>query len=464
MQGAEVSESLFRVTIVGLGKIGLPLGVYFANRGMSVIGADINSTVVDLVNRSEPPFPGEYQLHERLAEMVAAGRMSATTDTADAVSKSNVVVVVVPLVVDHETKEPDFRAIDAATKAVASGLQPGTLVCYETTLPVGTTRHRFAPALAAGSGLTLGEDLLVCFSPERVSSGRIFSDLEKYPKLVGGINPASTARGCEFYRAGLNFIDRPDLSRPNGVWDVGSSEASEMIKLAETTYRDINIAFSNELARHCDSLGVDVGAVIESANSQPFSHIHQPGVAVGGHCIPVYPHLYLIGDPSAQMPRSSREVNDRMPAYCVGQLAALHGSISGKRVAVLGLAYRGGVKETAFSGAWALVDELQRLGAVPVVHDPLYTDDELTAFGLAPYHLGEPVDAAIIQSDHVEYATLSPSDIPGAKALFDGRSTIKDIDRFGSAGIAWAVLGRRSSADNATVARAHAIDSGSGAK
>jgi nucleotide sugar dehydrogenase len=285
----------------------------------------------------------------------------------------------------------------------------------------------------------------VCFSPERVSSGRIFSDLEKYPKLVGGIDPASTARGCEFYTAGLNFIDRPELARPNGVWDVGSSEASEMIKLAETTYRDINIAFSNELARHCDSLGVDVGAVIESANSQPFSHIHQPGVAVGGHCIPVYPHLYLIGDPTAQMPKSSREVNDRMPAYCVGALASLHGSITGAKVAVLGLAYRGGVKETAFSGAWALVDELQKLGAVPVVHDPLYTDEELAAFGLVPYHFGEHIDAAIVQADHIEYATMSPVDLPGATAIFDGRSTITDIERFGAAGIAWSVLGRKSS-------------------
>jgi nucleotide sugar dehydrogenase len=459
MEGAQVSESSFRVTIVGLGKIGLPLGVYFAGRGMTVIGADINSTVVDLVNRAEPPFPGEHQLDERLRDMVAAGRMSATTNTAEAVAKSNVVVVVVPLIVDHDTKEPDFRAIDAATKAVAAGLQPGTLVCYETTLPVGTTRSRFAPALAAGSGLTLGEDLLVCFSPERVSSGRIFSDLEKYPKLVGGINPTSTARGCEFYNAGLNFIERADLPRANGVWDVGSSEASEMIKLAETTYRDINIAFSNELARHCDSLGVDVGAVIESANSQPFSHIHQPGVAVGGHCIPVYPHLYLRGDPAAQMPRSSREVNDRMPAYCVDQLAELHGSIAGSKVAVLGLAYRGGVKETAFSGAWALVDELERVGAIPVVHDPLYTDEELLAFGLTPYHLGEPIDAAIVQSDHVEYKTVAPADLPGAKAIFDGRSTIANIERFGEAGMEWAVLGRRSS-----MSRQHTEPTRAGAK
>jgi UDP-N-acetyl-D-glucosamine dehydrogenase len=435
---------MFRVTIVGLGKIGLPLGVQFARQGMSVIGADINPAVVDLVRRGEPPFPGEANLDEYLGEVLAAKRFDATTDTAEAVRRSNVVVIVVPLVVDHDTKIPDFRAIDSATAAVARGLQPGTLVCYETTLPIGTTRNRFAVALSKASGLALGSELMVCFSPERVSSGRVFSDLTKYPKLVGGIDPASTARGLEFYRAGLTFAERTDLTRPNGVWEMGSAEASEMAKLAETTYRDINIAFANELARHCDRIGVDVGQVVEATNSQPFSHIHQPGVAVGGHCIPVYPHLYLLGDPTAQMPRASREVNDRMPAYCVEQLSSMLGSLAGAKVAVLGLAYRGGVKETAFSGCWPLVAELSAKGATVVVEDPLYTDAELEAFGLSPYHFGEAIDAAIVQADHVEYRNLPAARLPGLKALVDGRDIIGSFDSFTSADVSWKVLGRRS--------------------
>lgn len=437
-----MKDGTFRVTIVGLGKIGLPLGVQFARQGIPVIGADINPDVVDTVRAGVPPFPGEADLDEYLRAGLDTGLFEATTDTTEAVSRSNVVIIVVPLVVDHDTKIPDYRAIDAATKAVGAGLKPGTLVCYETTLPVGTTRYRFAPALAAESGLTLGGDLMVCFSPERVSSGRVFSDLTKYPKLVGGIDPASTARALAFYQAGLTFADRPDLNRPNGVWEMGSAEASEMAKLAETTYRDINIAFANELARHCDSLGVDVGQVVQATNSQPFSHIHQPGVAVGGHCIPVYPHLYLLGDPDARMPKASREVNDRMPAYCIDQLVSLAGDLSGKKVAVLGLAYRGGVKETAFSGCWPLVAELQARGAVPVVEDPLYTDDELRAFGLTPHHLGEPVDAVVVQADHVEYRTLTPADLPGVRAVVDGRAIVSDFTPFTARGVSWSVLGR----------------------
>lgn len=435
----------FRVTIVGLGKIGLPLGVHFADSGIPVIGADINPVVVATVTSGVAPFPGETDLDEKLTRVLAAGLFEATTDTSEAVSRSNVVIIVVPLVVHHDTKEPDFRGIDAATAAVAAGLQPGTLVCYETTLPVGTTRNRFVPALCAGSGLTAGTDLFVCFSPERVSSGRIFSDLAKYPKLVGGVDPASTERGVAFYSAGLSFIDRPDLARENGVWSLGPSEAAELAKLAETTYRDINIAFANELARHCDAVGVDVGSVIEASNSQPFSHIHQPGVAVGGHCIPVYPHLYLLGDPDAQMPRSSREVNDAMPDYCVSRLSDMVGKLDGLTVAVLGLSYRGGVKEAAFSGCWSLVSRLRALGATPVVHDPLYSDDELRSFGLDPFHLGEPIDGAIVQTDHAEYQLLSPSDLPGVQAILDGRNVVAYIEAFGATGAAWGVLGRRSS-------------------
>lgn len=440
-----MSNTEFRVTIVGLGKIGLPLGVYFAGSAIPVIGADINPAVITTVLAGVPPFPGEEDLDERLRVALDAGLFDATTDTVDAVSRSNVVIIVVPLIVDHETKEPDFRGIDAATASVGAGLQPGTLVCYETTLPVGTTRTRFAPALAAASGLELGNDLFVCFSPERVSSGRVFSDLAKYPKLVGGIDPASTARGVAFYTAGLSFIDRPDLDRPNGVWEMGSAEASELAKLAETTYRDINIAYANELALHCDNLGVDVGQVITATNSQPFSHIHQPGVAVGGHCIPVYPHLYLRGDPTAEMPRTSRAVNDRMPAYCVDRLADLHGDLTGAKVAVLGLAYRGGVKETAFSGCWPLVEELRARGAIPVVEDPLYTDAELADFGLTAWHFGEAIDAAIVQSDHVEYRALTPDDLPGIRTIVDGRNIVQDFDAFTRADVAWNILGRKTS-------------------
>jgi nucleotide sugar dehydrogenase len=412
-----------QICVFALGKIGLPLAVQFASLGHRVTGVDISPRVVDLVNAGQAPFPGETGLDEALKQVVADGRLTATLDGTAAVADAEAVVIVVPLIVDA-AGVPDFGPLDAATSAVAAGLKPGTLVSYETTLPVGTTRERFAPMLASGSGLAAGTEFHLVFSPERVSSGRIFADLKKYPKLVGGVDEASTERGVSFYQQVLEFDVRDDLPRPNGVWNLGTSEASELAKLAETTYRDVNIGLANTFARYADRIGVDVAAVIEACNSQPFSHIHQPGIAVGGHCIPVYPRMYLWNDPEAEVVRVAREANAAMPAYAVSLLAEEQGSeLAGVRVAVLGIAYRGGVKETAFSGVFPTVEALKERGADVVVADPMYTDEEIRGLGFTPYTVGsgEPVDAAIIQTDHVEYRTLTPADLPGISTLIDGR-------------------------------------------
>jgi nucleotide sugar dehydrogenase len=407
------------ITVVGLGKIGLPLAAQYAGKGHHVIGADLNSAVVELVNAGTEPFPGEAHLAERLRHIVDEGLLEATTDTADAVRRSDAVVVVVPLVVDDESR-PDFKHLDSATASIAAGLRPGTLVIYETTLPVGTTRGRFAPALEQGSGLAAGDFHLV-FSPERVLTGRVFADLRKYPKLVGGVDAASAQRAREFYEAVLDFDERPDLERPNGVWDLGTAEAAELAKLAETTYRDVNIALANQFALFAGQHGIDVHAVIEASNSQPYSHIHRPGIAVGGHCIPVYPRLYLSNDPDASVVSTARAHNASMPERAVALLEAEVGSLAGRRVAVLGAAYRGGVKETAFSGVFGTVETLRSRGAEPLVHDPLFSDDELRGYGFTPYHLGEPADFVVVQADHAEYAKLTPADVPGVRALLDGR-------------------------------------------
>ncbi len=408
------------ITVVALGKIGLPLAVQFASLGHRVIGADVNQATVDLVNAGQEPFPGEAFLAEKLADVVGRGLLTATTDTAAAVAQSEAVVIVVPLFVDAEGV-PDFGWMDAATVEVAKGLKPGTLVSYETTLPVGTTRTRFLPMLQEGSGLASGQDFFLVFSPERVFTGRVFADLRKYPKLVGGVDEESAKRGVAFYESVLEFDERPDLDRPNGVWDLGSSEASELAKLAETTYRDVNIGLANQFARFAADNGIDVYQVIAASNSQPFSHIHMPGIAVGGHCIPIYPRMYLWNDPAATVVRAAREANAAMPSYAVGVLEGAYGDLSGARVAVLGAAYRGGVKETAFSGVFPTVEALRAAGATVLVHDPMYTDDELARFGWDAYHLGEPVDAAIVQADHAEYRTIGAGDLPGVKVLVDGR-------------------------------------------
>ena len=418
-----------KIAVVALGKIGLPLAVQFASKGHDVVGVDVNQAVVDLVNAGTEPFPGEAELGDRLATLVPAGRLRATTDYSDAIPGADAVVLVVPLFVDDATWEPDFGWMDSATRALADHLTPGTLVSYETTLPVGTTRTRWRPMIEEVSGLTEGVDFHLVFSPERVLTGRVFADLRKYPKLVGALSEEGAKTAKEFYEAVLDFDERTDLERPNGVWDLGSPEASELAKLAETTYRDVNIGLANQFARFAEQNGIDVHAVIEASNSQPYSHIHRPGIAVGGHCIPVYPRLYLFNDPDATVVRAAREANAGMPDHAITLLEGAYGDLSGARVAVLGAAYRGGVKETAFSGVFPLVAGLRERGATALVHDPMYSDEELARFGFEPYHVGEQVEAALVQADHAMYRELDEASLPGLRAIVDGRQ-VTDPARF----------------------------------
>lgn len=414
-------ENRMRIAVVALGKIGLPLAVQFASKGHEVIGVDVNPRTVELVNEGKEPFPGEAHLAEKLAELVPAGRLRATTDYAEAIPGVDAVVVVVPLFVNDETWQPDFGWMDEATKSLAAHLTPGTIVSYETTLPVGTLRGRFKPMIEQISGLEEGRDFTLIFSPERVLTGRVFADLRRYPKLVGGLSEDGTRRGIALYQQLLDFDVREDLPQPNGVWDMGSAEAAEMAKLAETTYRDVNIGLANQFAVYADKIGVDVQRVIDACNSQPYSHIHRPGIAVGGHCIPVYPRLYLSTDPDASVVRTARSFNATMPQYVVDRAKEILGDLTGLRVVVLGASYRGKVKETAFSGVFPTVDALRAAGAQVLVQDPMYTDEELEGFGWQPYHLGENVDVAIVQADHPEYSKLTPSDLPGVRLLLDGR-------------------------------------------
>jgi UDP-N-acetyl-D-glucosamine dehydrogenase len=413
-----------KVVVVALGKMGLPLATYIARAGHDVIGCDVDAAAVKLVNAGRAPFPGEAGLDEALSAAVRGGRLRASTDTVAAVATApDLVVAVAPLHVDERAR-PDWRSVDAVCTAIGRGLMPGTTVSIETTVPVGTTRGRVTPALEAGSGLRAGEDFDVVFSPERVSSGTVFRDLDTYPKLVGGLDAAGEARGVALYE---RFIAAE-------VWAMGSAESAELTKLAETTYRDLNIAYANELARYADRLGLDVQRVIDAANSQPYSHVHRPGVAVGGHCIPVYPHFLLAGDPHARLPRAGREVNAAMPAYAVDLLEQELGELRGLRILILGVAYRGAVKEVAFSGAAALRDELRARGAIALASDPLFSDAELHAAGYEPWPADTPVAGAIVQTDHAEYRSLGPDDVGGATAVVDGRGVL-DATAFATAGI-----------------------------
>lgn len=424
-----------RIAVVGLGHIGLPLAVQYASRGHQVLGVDVEPRLVESLNRGDSPHRDEQILIDRVPELVASGRLRATTwQKPSGFADSEVIVVIVPVVVDAD-RQIDFGPIDAATRDIAANLGAGALVIYETTLPVGTTRSRFGPMLVEGSCLVLDESLFLAFSPERVLVGRVFLDLRRYPKIVGGTSPESTRRAVAFYEA---VLDPEAQVRP-----VASAEAAEMTKLAETTYRDVNIAYANELAQFAARNGIDVTEVIDAANSQPYSHIHQPGLGVGGHCIPVYPHFLFNDDPELRIPPLAREINEGMGAFTVDMIEDRLGSLDGQNVLVLGVAYRGDVREDAFSSAFRLRDELLAAGARVHGHDPYYDADHLRSIGFEPYDLGsgEPMRVAVLQAAHEAYREMAPDVIAGLELFVDGRNAI-EREPYDRAGVAYVGIGR----------------------
>jgi UDP-N-acetyl-D-glucosamine dehydrogenase len=410
------------IAVVGMGKIGLPLAVQYAKKGNTVTGIDINPKTVELINNGIEPFPEEAHLKEYLAEVVSKGLLKATLDYVEGVKSADVVVVVVPLFV-NDNAEPEFSAMDQATVFIGSNLRKGSLICYETTLPIGTTRNRFVPLLEKQSGFKAGIDFNVVFSPERVFTGRIFEDLRKYPKIVGGITQECTNKGVGFYSQVLDFDKREDLPKPNGVWAVESTESAEFVKLAETTYRDVNIALANQFAVYADKIGVDVYEVIESSNSQKYSHIHQPGISVGGHCIPIYPQFYLWSDPEASIVRKAREINSQMPKYFINEILRSFSTLKNLKVLILGVSYRANVKEIAFSGAIELKNILVNSGAKVFALDPFYTESEINKIGFEyEEDLSKEFDAIILHTNHREFSEIDFKKFSKGTKLLDGRN------------------------------------------
>ncbi len=411
---------------MGMGKIGLPLAVQFARKGHDVIGLDVNKQTVDLINSSIEPFPNEENLKEFLEQVISSGTFIATQDPKFAIEQAEVIVVVVPLFVDASAT-PDFSAMDSVTNDISKYIQKGTLVSYETTLPIGTTRNRFAVNLAKNSGFGVGEDIFVVFSPERVLTGRIFTDLRKYPKVVGGVTEVCTQKGITFYESVLDFDIRPELIKPNGVWKMDSCEAAEFVKVAETTYRDVNIGLANQFAKYADSIGVNVNEVIDASNSQNYSHIHRPGIAVGGHCIPIYPQFYMWNDPHASIVQAARAVNASMPQYAVDLVEHELRDLKGAEILIFGASYRTGVKETAFSGALELNKLLTARGAEVFFLDPLFNEDELLRIGLNHFH-GDSnrIQAIILQTDDKNHLSFLEQELPNCKVVVDGRNIIQE--------------------------------------
>ncbi|MGG3799482.1 nucleotide sugar dehydrogenase [Metabacillus fastidiosus] len=411
------NQLLKNVAVIGLGKIGLTLAAVFANNGFNVHGADINEKVVHSVNNGKCHIKNESGLEELVKNAYENRALSATLNTKEAVRKSEVVIVIVPVLVD-EKNNIDYQYIDPAVEEIAKGIKKGTLVIFETTLPTGDTRNRFGKKMEKISQLKMGEDFYLAYSPERVYSNRIIQDLGNYPKVVGGLNEKSLELASAFYEKALDC----ELIR------VSSLETAEFSKVAECVYRDVNIALANELAKFADTNGVNMREVISASNSQPFSKLHFPGVGVGGHCIPIYPYFFISKGLNNGITSLAREVNDKMPDYAITQIEKETGPLTNKNVLILGLSFRENVKETTRSSTLLLIKQLQRKQANIFLNDPLFTEDEIEAYGIIPLSLNDKkvsdIDVLILQAFHEQYKDLDFNSFTSCEIVLDGRNEL----------------------------------------
>lgn len=415
--------------------MGLPLACQFAARGGTVVACDVRQVVVDTINRGECPIdePGVLEL---LKAAVQAGQLRATTSIAAAVAEAEVVVVIVPVLLTAEC-DADLSIMESVTRQVGTNLRPGTMVCYETTLPVGTTR-RLATILEE-SGYVAGRDFDVVFSPERVKSQFVLEHLECNTKVVGGLTPAAGARAAAFY---ATYLGAPTA-------DVGSPEAAELVKLAGMVYRDVAIAISNEIARYAEAVGVDIHAILPAINADGEAALLSPGIGVGGHCTPVYPH-FVIGDGKRRdvnmaMTQLARRVNDGQAAWAIDRLEQAWRPVRNEDVLVLGLGFRPQVKEHICSSSFLIGSTLRERGARVFLNDMLYSHDEIRLHGFDPVdvHDRRLPPALVLSTAHDVYRRLDMRHLArrGVEAIVDGRA-VWQPDEARAAGIIYVGVGR----------------------
>ena len=406
------------VAVYGLGKMGLPLASVFADLTGATVGVDIDPAVARAVDAGDCPVDGEPGLDEAVADAVERGALSATDDPVTAARDARVHVLIVPTLVDDGV--PDLSNLTSAARAVADGLTPGDLVCIESTVPPRTARTVVEPLLAERSACAR-EEFGVAVCPERTASGRALQDIRgAYPKVVGGTDAEATRAAATLYGEVTD----------NSVQQVADATTAECVKVFEGVYRDVNIALANELARLADELGVDVRAAIETANSQPYCDIHRPGPGVGGHCIPYYPYFLVEPlDTATPLLRTARWVNDSMPAYTVRRLLAAMESngiaTTDADVAILGVAYRPGVAETAESPGLEVARLLDEIGLDVSLVDPI-VDLSTTGFpAIAVDELGQAgVDAVVYVTDHDAFDSVPWSALSDTLVL-DGRGALE---------------------------------------
>jgi UDP-N-acetyl-D-glucosamine dehydrogenase len=382
------------VGVIGLGYVGLPLAVAFAQEGCEVIAVDTDARKVAAIEAGESYV--EDVPDETLAQV--AERVHATTRYAP-LAKADAVLVCVPTPLTSN-REPDLGPLIDATRALAEVLQAGQLVVLESTTYPGTTRERVAPLLEE-SGLAAGRDFHLAFSPERVDPGRTDFTLRNTPKVLGGLTEACAQRAQELYELVCDRVVR-----------VSSPEAAELCKLLENIFRSVNIALVNELAMLTDRMGIDVWEVVDAAATKPYGFMRfEPGPGMGGHCLPVDP-FYLSWrarefDMATEFIELAGKVNQQMPYHCVAKAQrALNDrgmSVKGSRVAVIGVSYKPGTSDVRESPALKIMSLLRELGAEVLYHDPHVP--ELGELGLA----STPLERAAADADLAIIVTAHPT-------------------------------------------------------
>ena len=399
-----------KIAVIGLGYVGLPLAMVFAEAGTQVVGIEAVASRCDEVNAGRSYIQDVSS--EDLKKMADAGLVSATTDYA-ATEDCDAVIICLPTPL-NANREPDLTLVKDATRQLAGHLRRGQLVTLESTTYPGTTRDELAPILEAGSGMTAGVDFHLAFSPERVDPGRTDYTTKSTPKVVGGLTPACTQRAVQVYGPALDH-----------VVPVSTPEVAEMTKLLENIFRSVNIALMNELAMLCDRMKVDVWEVIDAAATKPFGFMKfQPGPGLGGHCIPIDP-FYLSWkarefDFWTEFIELAGKVNENMPYFCVEKLhRALNTrgkSLNGARVLVLGVAYKADIDDLRESPALKVIRLLRAQGADVAYHDSYCP--ELAEFGLS--------SVSIV--DHRELAGYDAVAIVTAHSDVDYREVVHQAD------------------------------------
>ena len=407
-----------KIGIIGLGYVGLPLATAFAESGCEVIGLDVDQSKVDQLNAGRSYIE---DVPDSVLEPIA-NRLSATTDYAE-LAAADAVIICVPTPLS-DAREPDLTYLVDSAEKLAEVLRAGQLISLESTTYPGTTRERLQPILE-GSGLTVGSDFHLAFSPERIDPGRTDYTVKTTPKLVGGITPACTEKARELYAQICETV--VVLSSP---------EAAELSKLLENIFRSVNIAFVNELAQLCDRLGIDVWEVIDAASSKPFGFMRfDPGPGMGGHCLPIDP-FYLAYkarqfDFYPEFIELAGKVNQAQPSFCVERIErALNDAskpVKGSRILVLGVSYKGGVGDTRESPALKIIGRLQDLGGDVSYHDSFVP--ELKGYGLANVAL----EAGLREADVVAIVTAHPdvdyeAVVGAAPLVIDFRGITRGID------------------------------------